>query len=96
MAKEIEADIIVIVMALHNRTWLKYRILESIAENASLNSSVPVLIIPTNKKHFKMNTSKQLKEDIHFDEIKIDVELGDIMTDHEQEVFVRKYFAAKG
>jgi len=50
MAKEIEADIIVIVMALHNRTWLKYRILESIAENASLNSSVPVLIIRTNKK----------------------------------------------
>jgi len=50
MAKEIEADVIVIVMALHNRTWLKYRILESIAENASLNSSVPVLIIPTNKK----------------------------------------------
>ena len=36
----------------------------------------------------------QLKEDIHFDEIKIDVELADIMTDHEQEVFVRKYFAA--
>jgi hypothetical protein len=41
-----------------------------------------------------MNTLKQLKEDIHFDEIKIDVELGDIMTDHEQEIFVRKYFAA--
>ncbi len=50
MAKEIEADVIVIVMALHNRRWLKYRILESIAENASLNSSVPVLIITTNKK----------------------------------------------
>ena len=41
-----------------------------------------------------MNTSKQLKEDIYFDEINIDIELGDIMNDHEQEVFVRKYFAA--
>jgi len=42
----------------------------------------------------KTELYNQLKEDIHFDEIKIDVELADIMTDHEQEVFVRKYFAA--
>jgi hypothetical protein len=42
----------------------------------------------------KTELYNQLKEDIHFDEIKIDVELGDIMTDHEQEIFVRKYFAA--
>ena len=42
----------------------------------------------------KTELYNQLKEDIHFDEIKIDVELADIMTDHEQEVFVRKHFAA--
>jgi nucleotide-binding universal stress UspA family protein len=50
LAKEIEADVIVIVMALHSRKWLNNRTLESVAENVSLNSSVPVLIIPINKE----------------------------------------------
>ena len=50
LAKEIEADVIVIIMALQNRKWITYRTLESTAENVSLNSSVPVLIIPTNKE----------------------------------------------
>ena len=50
MAKETEADVIVIIMALHNRNYLKYKILNSITENVSINSSVPVLIIPTKKK----------------------------------------------
>jgi len=48
LAKEIEADIIIIIMALHNRKWLNNRTLESITENISLNSSVPGLIISTN------------------------------------------------
>jgi len=50
IAKEFGADVIVIIMALHNRDWLQNRTLESVAENVSLNSSVPVLIIPTNKE----------------------------------------------
>jgi nucleotide-binding universal stress UspA family protein len=37
-------------MALHSRKWLNNRTLESVAENVSLNSSVPVLIIPINKE----------------------------------------------
>jgi nucleotide-binding universal stress UspA family protein len=50
LAKEIEADIIVIVMALHSRKWLHNKTLKSVAENVSLNSSIPVLIIPINKE----------------------------------------------
>jgi nucleotide-binding universal stress UspA family protein len=50
LAKKIEADVIVIVMALHSRKWLKNKTVESIAENVSLNSIVPVLIIPINKE----------------------------------------------
>ena len=52
LAKEIEADVIVIIMALCNRKWLNSRTLDCIAENISLNSSIPVLIIPTNKQTF--------------------------------------------
>lgn len=50
LAKKIEADVIVIIMALHSRKWLNNSALGSITENISLNSSVPVLIIPTNKE----------------------------------------------
>ncbi len=50
LAKKIEADVIVIVMALHSRKWVYNKTVESIAENVSLNSSVPVLIIPINKE----------------------------------------------
>ena len=50
LAKEIEADVIVIIMALNNRKLLNYNNLESITENNSLNSSVPALIIPANKE----------------------------------------------
>jgi len=50
LAKEIEADVIIVIMALQGRKCLKYRTLESVAENISLNSSVPVLIIPTHKE----------------------------------------------
>jgi nucleotide-binding universal stress UspA family protein len=64
LAKEINADVIVIIMALHGRKWLKNRNVESTAENVSLNSSVPVLVIPIFRnlttKHFKMNAIKQL------------------------------------
>jgi nucleotide-binding universal stress UspA family protein len=52
LAKETEADFIVIIMALHSRKWLNNKTLESITENVSLNSSVPGLIIPTMKKAF--------------------------------------------
>jgi len=41
-----------------------------------------------------MKSIKQLGiENIHFDKIKIDVYLADVMTDNQQEVFVRKFFA---
>lgn len=46
LAKEIKADVIVIIMAVHGRKWLNNRTLESITENVSLNSIVPVLVIP--------------------------------------------------
>jgi nucleotide-binding universal stress UspA family protein len=49
LAKEIEADVIVIIMALNSRKLFNYNNLECVKENISLNSSVPVLIIPTNK-----------------------------------------------
>jgi nucleotide-binding universal stress UspA family protein len=52
LAKETEADFIVIIMALHSRKWLNNKTLVSITENVSLNSSVPGLIIPTMKKAF--------------------------------------------
>jgi len=42
----------------------------------------------------KTELYNQLKEDIHFDEIKIDVELADILTDHEQEIFRQKVFCS--
>ena len=49
LAKEIEVDVIVIIMALNSRKLLNYNNLECVTENISLNSSVPVLIIPTKK-----------------------------------------------
>jgi len=45
LAKIIEADIIIIIMALRSRKWLENITLESVVENISLNSSVPVLTI---------------------------------------------------
>ncbi len=44
---------------------------------------------PTNAKTELFN---QLKEDIHFNRIKIDVKSADKMTDNQQEAFVKKYF----
>jgi hypothetical protein len=44
---------------------------------------------PTNAKTELFN---QLKEDIHFDRIKIEVQPADKMTDNQQEAFVKKYF----
>lgn len=44
---------------------------------------------PTNAKTELFN---QLKEDIHFDRIKIDVQNADKMTENQQEAFVKKYF----
>ena len=42
--------------------------------------------------HAKTELFNQLKEDIHFDRIKIDVQPADKMTDNQQEAFVKKYF----
>lgn len=50
MAKKMEADVIVIIMASQSRKHLKYKTLDSVTENISLNSNVPVLIIPIRKK----------------------------------------------
>ena len=44
---------------------------------------------PTNAKIELFN---QLKQDIHFDRIKIDVQPADKMTDNQQEAFVKKFF----
>jgi len=44
---------------------------------------------PTNAKTELFN---QLKQDIHFDRIKIDVQPADKMTDNQQEAFVKKFF----
>ena len=48
-----------------------------------------LLFGPTSAKTELFNL---LKEDIHFDEIKIDVLPADKMTDNQQEAFVRKFF----
>ena len=40
----------------------------------------------------KTELFNQLKQDVHFDRIKIDVQPADKMTDNQQEAFVRKYF----
>jgi hypothetical protein len=40
----------------------------------------------------KTELFNQLKEDIHFDEIKIEVQTADIMTDNEQEAYVKRFF----
>lgn len=48
-----------------------------------------LLFGPTNAKTELFN---QLKEDIHFDRIKIDVKPADKMTDNQQEVFVKDFF----
>lgn len=42
--------------------------------------------------HAKTELFNQLKQDIHFDSIKIDVQPADKMTDNQQEAFVKKYF----
>jgi len=48
-----------------------------------------LLFGPTSAKTELFN---MLKEDIHFDEIKIDVLPADNMTDNQQEAFVKKFF----
>jgi hypothetical protein len=48
-----------------------------------------LLFGPTSAKTELFNL---LKEDIHFDEIKIDVLPADNMTDNQQEAFVKKFF----
>lgn len=40
----------------------------------------------------KTELFNQLKEDMHFDRMKIDVQNADKMTDNQQETFVKKYF----
>ncbi len=40
----------------------------------------------------KTELFNKLKEDIQFDQIKIDVQPGEIMTDNEQEAFVKRHF----
>lgn len=42
--------------------------------------------------HAKTELFNQLKEDIHFDRIKIDVKPADKMTENQQEAFVKKFF----
>lgn len=42
--------------------------------------------------HAKTELFNQLKEDIHFDSIKIEVQPADKMTDNQQEAFVKRYF----
>jgi len=42
--------------------------------------------------HAKTELFNQLKQDIHFDSIKIDVQAADKMTDNQQESFVKRYF----
>ncbi|HCE57819.1 MAG TPA: hypothetical protein DER09_08375 [Prolixibacteraceae bacterium] len=42
--------------------------------------------------HAKTELFNQLKQDVHFDSIKIDIQSADKMTNNQQEAFVRKYF----
>ena len=54
-----------------------------------LNYDNVLLFGPTNAKTELYN---YLKKDLHFKDIKIDVEPADKMTDNEKNAFVRKYF----
>jgi hypothetical protein len=36
----------------------------------------------------------RLKDDLHFDKIKIDVKSADVMTDNQQQIFVKEFFGA--
>jgi nucleotide-binding universal stress UspA family protein len=49
-AKEIEADVIFIIMANQNRKVLKNRVIRSVTERNLINSTVRVLSIATNKE----------------------------------------------
>lgn len=57
--------------------------------NAILNYNNVVLFGPTNAKTELYNV---LKKDLHFKDVKIDVEPADKMTDHEKSAFVKKHF----
>ena len=57
--------------------------------NAILNYNNVLLFGPTNAKTELYNV---LKKDLHFKDVKIDVEPADKMTDHEKSAFVTKHF----
>jgi len=68
LAKKIKADVIVIIMALKSRKLLNYYNLESITENNSLNSSVPVLVIPKIRNQtLKNENDESIKTVRHLD-----------------------------
>ena len=48
-AKNLKSDMLVI--GSHSRRWFEHNSLGSIAEKVLLNSSIPVLVIPTNKSY---------------------------------------------
>ena len=48
-AKELELDLIII--GSHSRRWFENDSLGSVTKKVLLNSSIPVLVIPTNKSH---------------------------------------------
>ena len=42
----------------------------------------------------KTELYNRLKDDLHFDKIKIDVKPADVMTDNQQQIFVKEFFGA--
>lgn len=42
----------------------------------------------------KTELYNRLKDDLHFDKIKIDVKSADVMTDNQQQIFVKEFFGA--
>ncbi|TXD48645.1 hypothetical protein [Polaribacter sp. IC073] len=74
---------------MHNkRQQMQEAYYKEIAE-AILNYDKVLLFGPTNAKTELHN---YLKTDLHFKDIKIEIEIADKMTDNQQEAFVKNYF----
>ena len=74
---------------MHNKRQQLHKAYYKEIGNVILNYDQVLLFGPTNAKTELLN---YLKEDLHFKDIKIDVEASDKMTDNEKDAFVKNYF----
>jgi len=74
---------------MHNKEQQMHEAYYKTIADEILNYDQVVLFGPTNAKSELYN---YLNKDLHFKDIKIDVESADNMTDNEKDAFVRNYF----